>query len=83
MKRKGESPPRTRLDRLRRYAASRRALFENAIADYAAGINYETPEFLRLDDEAAEAERGVPRWLCVLIDRRIVRELDYWNRTGQ
>jgi hypothetical protein len=38
------------------------------------------PEFLRLNREVAEAERGVSWWRRWLISRRILRELDYWNR---
>jgi hypothetical protein len=66
-----------------RYAAAFRAQCENDIADVAAGINYETPEFARRNRACFEAEQSVPRWLRWLIDRRILRELDYWNRTGQ
>jgi hypothetical protein len=63
-----------------RYAKARRALDVNAIADYAAGIDWETPEFLLLNDEVADAKRGVSWWQRALIDRRILRELDYWHR---
>ncbi len=89
MKRKGDRSPATRptlTDRLagraaaERYAKARRALDTNAIEDYAAGIDYETPEFLRLNRAVFDAERGVPWWRRALIDRRILRELDYWNR---
>jgi hypothetical protein len=66
-----------------RYYRARRALDENAIADWEARIDYETPEFLRLNHEVAEAERGVTWWQRALIDWRVTRELDYWNRTGQ
>lgn len=63
-----------------RYAAARRALDVNAIDDYAAGIRGETPEFLRLNHAVAEAERGVSWWRRALIDRRVLRELNYWER---
>lgn len=65
-----------------RYAAARRALCESNIADVAAGIDEETPEFLRLNHEVIVAERGVPWWRRELIDLRILRELDYWRRMG-
>jgi hypothetical protein len=68
--------------RSRRYAAATRALCENGIAEYAAGVRSETPEYLALNREAAESECGVPRPLRALIDRRIVRRLDYFARTG-
>jgi len=67
---------------IERYARARRALCLNAIRDYAAGINWETDEFLRLNREAAAAERGVSWWRRWLTGRRILRELDYWNRMG-
>lgn len=65
---------------IKRYARTHRALDENSIREYAAGVEGETAEFLRLNDEAYEAARGVPQWLQWLIDRRITRELDYWPR---
>jgi hypothetical protein len=65
-----------------RYAQARRALCLNSIEDYAAGINYETARFRELNRDVWEAEPGVPRWRRWLIDRRILRELDYWNRMG-
>jgi hypothetical protein len=65
-----------------RYMKARRALDENAIRDYHAGIDWETPEFLRLNRAVFEAGRGVPWWRRWLIDRRVERELDYWNRMG-
>jgi hypothetical protein len=68
---------------IERYTAAERAQCENAIRDYAAGIDYETPEYHRINDETAAAARDVPWWRRALIDRRIIRELDYWNRTGQ
>lgn len=63
-----------------RYARASRALAVNSIEDYAAGIDYETPEFLRLNHGVIEAEREISWWRRALIDRRILRELDYWNR---
>jgi hypothetical protein len=67
---------------IERYAAARRALDVNAIEEYAAGIRHETPEFLRLNRAVAEAEHGGSWWRRALIDRRILRELNYWERMG-
>jgi hypothetical protein len=61
-----------------RYAKARRALDANSITEYGAGICDETPEFLELNQEVADAEAGVPWWRRALIDRRVLRELDYW-----
>ncbi len=66
-----------------RYAKARRALDANSITEYAAGILDETPEFLELNQEVADAEAGVPWWRRALIDRRITRELDYWARMDE
>ena len=66
-----------------RYTAARRALDLNSIEEYAAGILDETPEFLELNQEVADAEAGVPWWRRALIDRRILRELDYWARMDE
>ncbi len=68
---------------IERYTQARRALDLNSITDYDAGINEETPEFLRLNREVIEAERGVSWWRRALIDRRILRELDYWARMDE
>jgi hypothetical protein len=70
----------TRQAAIERYTNARRALCENSIADYTAGIGYETPEFLRLNRAVSEAEAAVPWWRRWLIDRRILRELGYWER---
>ena len=63
-----------------RYTAARRALCENSIAEHAAGIEDETPAFLVLNREVWEAEQDVPVWRRWWIDRRVLRELDYWRR---
>jgi len=68
---------------IERYAAASRALDLNSITEYAAGILDETPEFLELNQEVADAEAGVPWWRRALIDRRILRELDYWARMDE
>jgi hypothetical protein len=80
---KGDTPPATRPDKRRRYAAAYRAMCENSIAEYAAGIGYETPESGTLNRAVLETGRGVPAWRRARIARRIIAELDYWNRTGQ
>jgi hypothetical protein len=49
------------------------------MAEYAAGIDHETPEFLRLNRDVWEAEPGVARWRRWLITRRVLRELGYWR----
>jgi hypothetical protein len=85
-----DSPPapasRAPLTALRRYARARRAQDENQIAEYQAGTDYETPEFLRINRETYEAELAVPwwlRWTIPVIDRRIEADLDFWHRMGQ
>jgi hypothetical protein len=87
---KADASASTRLDNRRRrraaidrYTAAERALCENAITEYAAGIDDETPEFGRVNREVHAAKRDVPAWRRALIDRRIIRDLDYWTRTGQ
>lgn len=67
---------------VRRYATATRSLCENGITEYAAGVRGETPEFLRLNRQAAAAEPGVPAWLRSLIDWHVVRRLRYFERTG-
>jgi hypothetical protein len=64
-----------------RYAQARRELAEHSIAAHEAGTRGEAPG--ALNDAVIEARRGVPRWRRMLIDRRVLRELDYWNRTGE
>lgn len=66
-----------------RYEQRFRALCQNYIDEYAAGIDYETDEYLRVNRAIPEARRGVSWWRRILIDRRVIRELDYWARTGQ
>lgn len=66
-----------------RYEQAFRALCQNAIDEYAAGIDYETDEYLRVNRAIPEARRGVPQWRRILIDRRVIGELDYWALTGQ
>jgi hypothetical protein len=71
-------------DAAERYAEAFRALCRNSIAEYAAGVIGETDEYLRVNRAmaSARAERGVPWWRRWLIERRILRELDYWKHTG-
>jgi hypothetical protein len=68
------------------YAATR-ALDENSLAEYAAGVEGETGVFLWLNNEVHETEAKLPwalrpviRWF---IDRKIIRELGYWDRMDE
>jgi hypothetical protein len=85
MKRKGDRSPATRPTRKAAagYEEAFRALCQNAIDEYAAGIDAETDEYLRVNLAIPGARRGVPHWRRWLIDRRVISELDYWARTGQ
>jgi hypothetical protein len=85
MNRNDNHPRRTshRRAAIERYEEAFRALCQNAIDEYAAGTDVETDEYLRVNLAVTGARRGVPwhrRWLA---DRRVIRELDYWARTGQ
>jgi hypothetical protein len=74
------------LKAVRRYARAERALAENYIDEYEAGISGETFVFLVLNREAWEARQAMRRWLGWLkgpLWRWAVRGLDYWHRTGQ
>lgn len=64
-----------------RYEAATRALCEWSIEAYATDCREEAPS--ELNDAVIEAERNLPLWRQWLIGRRIVRELDYWNRIGE
>ena len=69
-----------------RHARAERALAKNAIADYEAHRDWETPEYHRLNDESEAADLAVPRWLRWAREPiwwYIARDLDYWRRTGQ
>lgn len=66
-----------------RYEQAFRALCQNAIDEYAADVTEETDEYLRVNRAVGPARRGVPWWRRWLIDRRVIRELDYWALTGQ
>jgi hypothetical protein len=66
----------------RRYEQALRALCLNAIAEHGAGITGETAESGPLNSAAHEPRLRVPRWRCWLVQRRVTRELDYWNRMG-
>lgn len=63
------------------YERAFRALCENAIEEYDAGVTEETPGSTRLNSAVIDAKRRVPRWRRWFVQRRVVRELDYWNRT--
>lgn len=66
-----------------RYEQAFRALCRNAINEYGARIDVETAEYLRINREVAVAREGVSLWRRILTDRRVIRQLDYWVRTGQ
>jgi hypothetical protein len=71
---------------LRHYARAERTNATVSIAGYDAGIRHETPEWLAANRELGEARAAVPWWLGwmkAIISRRIMRQLDYWRRTGQ
>jgi hypothetical protein len=76
----------TGLVALIRHVRAERALARNAIADYEAGITWETPDYHQANDESEAADRAVPRWLRWAREPiwwYIARDLDYWRRTGQ
>lgn len=64
-----------------RYEQALRALCQNGIEQYEAGITGEAPS--GLNSAVAETRAAVPLWRRILIDRRVIRQLDYWARTGQ
>jgi hypothetical protein len=45
-----------------RYRAADRALQANGDAEEAAGVNWETDQFHRLNDALWDAARGLPWW---------------------
>ena len=59
----------------RRYMAAHEALWRNAAAERAAGIGWETPEYLRLSHEAAEAAWDVHLWRQFALNRRVMVKL--------
>ncbi len=82
MSRAGGCQVSDKQDAAGRYARAFLALCQNSIADYATGATGETPAFLAASRECHDAGRGVARWRQRLARRRVLRELDYWNRTG-
>lgn len=64
-----------------RYEAAFRAMCEDSIERNQAESDEEPPS--HLNNAVLETERDVPRWRRALIDRRVLRELDYWNRSGE
>jgi hypothetical protein len=68
--------------KLTAYTRARRALCENSIEEYEAGVAWETPDYLRLNDAVAEAKHGVPAWVRALADWIILRRLQYWQHVG-
>ena len=65
--------------KLVRYSRARRDLTVNDMDEYAAGVDRETPEFLRLNRAVADAEAGVPRWVQEVIDRWVLWRVGYWD----
>lgn len=61
------------------YYAARRALAQNELDEYAAGVAG-TDVGRRYRRAAIQAEQGVPPWRRWLIRHRILRELHYWTR---
>lgn len=68
--------------KLTAYTRARRALCENTIEEYEAGVAWETPEYLRLNDTVAQAKNGAPAWARTLTDWVILRRLRYWQHVG-
>lgn len=66
----------------RRYETAFQAMCENSIADYAAGIDYETERSGVLNSAVINAAPGVAAWRRWLIQRRVIRALDYWQQMG-
>ena len=62
------------------YLAARRRLNALDLTEAEAGVFEETPEFLAANAAVGDAEAGVPFWLRWSIDRRVLREQDYWAR---
>ena len=62
-----------------RYARARRDLTVNDMCEYAAGVDRETPEFLRLNRAVADAEAGVPWLVQEAIDRWVLWRTGYWR----
>jgi len=58
-----------------RYLTAHEALWRSTADEFAAGIEDETPEFLRLNRAAHEAAEGLPRWRQLALNRRLVRKL--------
>ena len=67
-------------DAAERYERARQALGERAVAERAAGVLWQTPEFRELARDVWEAEPGVPWWRRRLIGRRVLRELAHHKR---
>lgn len=62
------------------YERVRREFTALDLAEAAAGVFEETPEFARLNTAIGDAMYGVPFWQRWSIDRRVLAELDYWAR---
>ena len=62
------------------YAEAIEALWENQIADAAAGRDWETEEFTELNHAATAAEAPLTRIEIWLIDQRVADQMDFWPR---
>jgi hypothetical protein len=58
-----------------RYLTAHEALWRSSADEFAAGIDWETDDFLRLNRAAEAAAEGMPRWRQRVLDRRLVRKL--------
>jgi hypothetical protein len=58
-----------------RYLMAHEALWRNSADEHDAGIDYETPEYLRLNRAAYDAAEGISRWRQAVLDRRLLRKL--------
>ena len=58
-----------------RYVWAHRALWRNAVLEQAAGIDWETPEYLELNHAACEAAKAIPWWRQSILNGRVTRML--------
>jgi hypothetical protein len=65
------------------YRAARYALDELNLIEAQAGVMWETPQFLVLNDCVAAAEDRVAAPVRDQIDAEVLAELDYWHRLNR
>ena len=58
-----------------RYVWAHRALWRNAVLEQAAGIDWETPEYLELNHAAWESCADVAWWRQPVLNGRVTRML--------